>query len=419
MVFLSLLLALSLSNISKGAELTLKPGETKTVQARGRAWVENSKVIRLSDLGSRYSIKGLKPGNSLLKVGSESYEVSVLSPSQEKAWRQIEKAVHKTLNLSMSLENGRVRVTGHLVRWADWETLYQTCRGRDCEYSMEVSMQPTLKATAQKKIAQIFQQNGLPPQNLLFDQQIQALVSQGGEVAQRVTKVLKAFGIEPIHTASNLDLEPLIKVQITVAEVRKDETLNYGIQWPSSYTAQVLPKLAGSDRQEISLQFLEKNGIAKVLASPNILCRSGKEANFFAGGEFPIKILNYEVHDVVWKKYGIILKIKPKADFSGKMSISIETEVSSIDGSQKVDGIPALFTNRIQSHFDLTESRLIALSGLIKSEQAESSSGLPGLSRIPVLGALFSSKEFRDNRTELVVFVKPEVISPGTLEANQ
>ena len=164
---------------------------------------------------------------------------------------------------------------------------------------------------------------------------------------------------------------------------------------------------------------LEKNGFAKVLASPNILCRSGKEAHFFAGGELPITIVNYKVQDVVWKKYGIILKVKPKADFSGKMSISIETEVSSIDPSTEGKGVPALFTNKIQSHFDLTESRLIALSGLIKNEQSENSSGLPGLARLPVLGPLFSSKEFRDDRTELVVFVQPEVISPGSLEAQQ
>jgi len=125
------------------------------------------------------------------------------------------------------------------------------------------------------------------------------------------------------------------------------------------------------------------------------------------------------MQDVVWKKYGIIMKVKPRADFSGKMSISIETEVSSIDPSTVGEGVPALFTNKIQSHFDLNESRVIALSGLIKNEQSESSKGLPGLSRIPILGALFSSKDFRDNRTELVVFVRPEVLSPGSLEAQQ
>jgi pilus assembly protein CpaC len=401
-------------------EIVLKPGETRTLPARGKAWVEKSKVLQLQDNGRGFVVKGVKPGTSLLKIGQESYDVAVLSPSQEKAWRHLDQAVQKTLNLQLALVEGKVRVQGHLVRWADWEMLYRTCQNRECDYVMEAILQPNFKALAQKKIASLFKQNGLPPQNLMFDRHIQAMVSDKGEVAVRVTKLLKALGIQPIISASNLDLEPLIKVQITIAEVRKQDTLKYGIQWPGAYSAQVLPKTAeGLDPQVPVLRFLEENGIAKVLASPNILCRSGKEANFFAGGEFPIRIMNYKMQDVVWKKYGIILNVKPKADFSGKMSISIETEVSSIDVSHTVDGIPGLFTNKIQSHFDLNESRVIALSGLIKSEQAESSQGLPGLSRLPILGPLFSSKDFMDNRTELVVFVKPEVISPGSLEAGQ
>ncbi len=327
--------------------------------------------------------------------------------------------MQKTLNLSLALADGQIRVRGHLLRWVDWENLYRACQNSECDYTVELTMNESLRVFAQKKIATLFEQHGLPPQNLMFDRQIQALVSDKGETSIRTSRLLKALGIRPIETETNVDLAPMVRVQITVAEVRKDETLDYGIQWPSSYAAQILPRYgAGNMAQYLDVHFLEKKGLAKVLASPNILCRSGKEANFFAGGEFPIKILNYKVQDVVWKKYGIVLNVKPKADFSGKMSISIETEVSSIDKSQSVDGVPGLFTNKIQSHFELNGPRTIALSGLIKSEQSENGEGLPGLSRIPIFGALFGSKEFRDNRTELVVFVKPEVISPGSLEAS-
>jgi pilus assembly protein CpaC len=419
MFIFSLLLALVMSGSIWAQEVILKPGETKTLPASGKAWVEKSKVIKLSDAGNKFVIKGVRPGTSLLKIGKNSYDVSVLSPSQEKAWKKLDGAVQRTLNLQLSMSEGKVRVQGHLVRWNDWEILYKACRNNDCDYVMEVTMKDSLRSFAQKKISEIFQQHGLPPQNLMFEQQMQALVSDRGEIAARVTKILKSLGIHPIPTATNLDLVPLVRVQITVAEVRKNETLNYGIKWPGSYAAQILPAYApDSTSKFLDVRFLEQKGIAKVLASPNIICRSGKDASFFAGGEIPIKIINYKIQDVIWKKYGIVLNVKPKADFSGKMSISIETEVSSIDKSQSVDGAPALFTNKIQSHFELNGPRTIALSGLIKSDQSQNSEGLPGLSRIPVFGALFGSKEFQDNRTELVVFVKPEVISPGSLEAN-
>jgi len=203
----------------------------------------------------------------------------------------------------------------------------------------------------------------------------------------------------------------LVKVQITVAEVKKDAFLSYGVQWPSNYTAQVIPGATAAENSglSIALQALESKGLGRVLARPNLLCRSGKEAEFVAGGEFPIKIMNFKIQDIVWKRYGILLKIKPMADFSGRMSISLETEISNLDG-HSVDGIPGLLTNRVQSHFDLSESKTIALSGLIKSESTESQVGLPGLARIPILGSLFSSKDFRENRTELVIFVKPEIV---------
>jgi pilus assembly protein CpaC len=97
------------------------------------------------------------------------------------------------------------------------------------------------------------------------------------------------------------------------------------------------------------------------------------------------------------------------------MSIYMETEVSALDPSTSVDGIPGLFTNRIQSHFDLEQSKTIVLSGLIKSDQSKVTQGIPGLSRLPILGTLFSSQDFRDNKTELLVFVTPEVVSQSQL----
>ncbi len=411
--FLSILSA----TVAQSAEIILNPGETQTLPASGRAWVEKSKILLLQDRGNHYQLKGVKPGTTVLKIGSQTYDIAVLSPSQEKAYRLLKPTVEKSLGLNLALSEGQVRIRGNLIRWKDWENLFRVCQDQDCEYWMEATMSPELQSSSSRKISALFQQRGLPPQNLMFDQQIQALASAKGEIGEASAKLMKAFGIRPVLSSGNLDLEPLIKVQITVAEVRKSETIKYGIKWPSSYQAQILPKFVADSAAALDLQFLEQNGLAKILASPNILCRSGKEANFFAGGEFPIKILNYKIQDIVWKKYGILLSVKPKADFSGKMSISIETEVSSIDPGRHADQIPALFTNKIQSHFDLNESRVIALSGLIKNQQSENSAGLPGLSRLPILGPLFSSKEFIDDRTELVVFVKPEVISPGSLEA--
>jgi pilus assembly protein CpaC len=89
----------------------------------------------------------------------------------------------------------------------------------------------------------------------------------------------------------------------------------------------------------------------------------------------------------------------------------LQTEVSSIDNSLTVDGVPGITTNKVSSFFDLPETKIIALSGLLKEVSGDSYTGMPFLSRLPVLGALFSSRDFIEKRTELVIFVKPEVMT--------
>ena len=108
----------------------------------------------------------------------------------------------------------------------------------------------------------------------------------------------------------------------------------------------------------------------------------------------------------------MILNVKPQADFQGAISLEVETEISILDTSSAVNGIPALKVNTVRSHLDLPGKRTVALSGLLRIESGENSEGLPFLSRIPILGRLFSSRNFQKHRSELVVFVTPEIYVP-------
>lgn len=164
----------------------------------------------------------------------------------------------------------------------------------------------------------------------------------------------------------------------------------------------------------VALKALESKGLGKVLASPTLNCRSGAEAEFHAGGEFPIRLTGFRRQAVEWKKHGVVLKVKPEADSLGAIKLSIDSEISLIDNSQLVDGLPALKINRVSSHFDLKESNTIALSGLIQESWSRGQSGLFGLSQIPVLGALFRSHDFLNYKSELIIFVTPEVVDTET-----
>jgi pilus assembly protein CpaC len=313
---------------------------------------------------------------------------------------------------SSQAKTPRLRVRGRLLRWDDWLAIAEALKSRESGYVFEATMSPEVRALAHTYFKSRFRASFLPDLALQVVPSAEVVLpAESAELKERVARVLAGFGFRISANASALSIEPMVRVRLIVAEFRKNMMRKLGITWPATADAQVLPafRLPGADGLTVTVNALEDNGLAKVLASPTLLCRSGKEAMFLAGGELPMKIVNQKTRDILWKKYGVLLKIRPKADFSGRMSINIETEVSTLDVANAVDGIPGILANRIESHFDLSSSRTIVLSGLLKQEQGESVSGLPGLTRLPVLGPLFSSRSFRDHQTELAVFVTPEI----------
>jgi len=377
--------------------------------------VANGEIVRVVDLKNRLKIVGRKLGETEIRAGQRRLHVHVVSESERRLYQALQETAAGMRGLEIGMDGKAIRLSGRLLRFDDWKRLAAAASASsDAAYRFQASVAPELGARASQHFKELLRAAHLP--DVVFELHPSAIVTippEPKDLKARVERVLGPFGFRVETSESSLSLEPMVRMRLLVAEVRKSMTRKLGIQWPNSLTAQLLPtaQLGDGSPVGLSIQFLEDHGIAKVLASPTLLCRSGKEAKFLAGGEIPIKIVNFKVQDIIWKQYGVLLKFRPKADFSGRMSIGIETEISAID-EVRVDGLPGFHTNRIESHFDLTKSRTIVLSGLIKSDRSNNSSGLPGLSTLPILGPLFGSPEFRDNRTELVVFVTPELARP-------
>ena len=397
-----------LCSFSTAQDLCLQEGQSFQMNAPRlqSVWVEKSKIIKVESSPSSLLIKALVPGQSRLRMNEVYSTIHVLSSASYEFYKTLELELKKMRGLKLKCENGKVVVFGELLRLDDWLKIHELYQDR-VDYQVRLEMNSSIQKIAEKYFSDILKKHQISVRNLQIQKQAKIKIQNDPNVLIKYQSILSSYGFLIEADTTQIELAPLVRVKITVAEVKKDHTLQYGMSWPSVLSAQ---QLKGQAALDLNLQALENNGTGKILASPNILCRSGKEAEFFAGGEFPIKIMTSRIQDVIWKKYGVILKVKPVADSSGRMSISIETEVSTIDGSKTVDGVPGLFTNRIQSHFDLTESKTIALSGLIKSEDSKSSQGLPGLSQLPILGPLFGSRDFRENRTELIIFVQPEIV---------
>ncbi len=176
-----------------------------------------------------------------------------------------------------------------------------------------------------------------------------------------------------------------------------------------------------SSNVSLFLRALRQEGDFRSLAEPNLLAYPGEEASFLAGGEFPYPVLQGATQAVTieFKEFGIRLNFHPEITGSGAIRMRVAPEVSQLDFSSgiQVSGfqVPALLTRRAETVVELQEGQTFAIAGLIDSSTSRSASKIPWLGEIPILGALFRSKDHRDNRTELLVLVTPQLVHPQSV----
>jgi pilus assembly protein CpaC len=401
------------ANEEPRAEIALSIGRTYLwkIGAGSPVSISNGAVIRAVDQGPLLKVTALKIGTSVIRTKEQVLEVAVVPESSYRIYEALKTVMEPMRGLKLSLDTGKLSVSGKLLRFEDWQKIESVARSFPADsFTFTASIDDDVRPVAEAALKIAVADAGMTALDFHFNPSVSVQVpATPSDLKDRANMILRGYGIPVRESSSSIQLAPLVRVRIVVAEVKKSMMAKVGVDWPGHIGGQILPT-AEWDSFSLSLNAAEATGAGKILASPVLLCRSGKEAEFLAGGEFPIKVASLHTHELIWKKYGIVLKIKPLADLAGRMSIAIESEVSMIDAAHTVDGIPGLLTNRIETHFDLTSARTIALSGLIKKEWSESRQGLIGLSSIPILGPLFSSRDYRDDLSELVVFVTPEVV---------
>ena len=171
------------------------------------------------------------------------------------------------------------------------------------------------------------------------------------------------------------------------------------------------------------LKALEKVGLVHTLAEPNMVAVSGETAKFLAGGEFPVPTGRDRDGNVTitFKKFGVGLSFTPVVMSESRISLQISTEVSELTntGSFVLQGtaatgltIPALAVRRAETTVELPSGGSFAIAGLLQHTSKQELDAFPGLKDMPVLGALFRSRDYQNNETELVVLVSAYLVNP-------
>jgi len=166
-----------------------------------------------------------------------------------------------------------------------------------------------------------------------------------------------------------------------------------------------------------SLDIAADDGVATILAEPNLTALSGETASFLAGGEFPIPVSqSLGAVTIEYKQYGVGLAFTPIVLADGRISMRVRPEVSQLSdaGSVKLNGftVPALTTRRAETTVELGSGQSFMIAGLLQNSANNSVDKAPFLGDLPILGALFRSTHFQKQETELVVIVTPYLVRP-------
>jgi len=241
-----------------------------------------------------------------------------------------------------------------------------------------------------------------------------------------------------------------VMLKVTVAEVQREVIKQLGIDLSGTLTSgqkvvdftnvnpfPVLGSALNSNGISLSyrgvtatLRAMERAGVIRTLAEPNLTAISGESANFLAGGEFPIPAgftcdpttRNCQTQ-IQFKKFGVGLNFTPVVMSEGRISLKVLTEVSELSNdnaltlTQAISAtqnttmtIPSVKTRRAETTVEIPSGGSLAMAGMIAEQTKQQINGLPGIMNVPVIGALFKSRDFINRQTELMVMVTPYVV---------
>jgi pilus assembly protein CpaC len=195
-------------------------------------------------------------------------------------------------------------------------------------------------------------------------------------------------------------------------------TVSYPVNLPTNNAYSLLGAFhTGNTDIRALIDALNQEGLLTVLAEPNLVALSGQTASFLAGGEFPIPVSQVNgAITVEFKQFGVKLDFTPTVLNDRRISLKVRPEVSQIDTTASVTTggvtVPGLSVRRADTTVELASGQSFAIGGLLQSNTSDVVSQVPGIGSLPVLGKLFSSTNYQNNKTELVIMVTPYIVEP-------
>ena len=379
---------LSLEEISD--EIFLIAGEIKVLEVYSpkRVSVRNPEIADVDSVSNKELILVAKQaGSTTLTIcdgeGERLFYITVYSQDPDALKRRLERLIHERLKikevyLRKNDLTGKVMVIGEVtaVEKAQIETI----------------LEPFIEST----------------DNLLVVKEEVRMVEIECYILELTKSFSKVFGLDWTGTSGS---SPAKLAQLTSAA--------------STGKFKEVFRIVDFTRAALDVQLMAavNEGKGKILAKPKLLCLSGEEASFLVGGEIPVVTItttssaDVVAENVEYKEYGVKLNIQPVVLKNGDIRVNLVTEVKEISSEGqyvRANGttILAFTTRNVSTVLNLQPGQGVVISGLFKDKVTKDDiSKIPGLGDIPILGALFRSKDYQDNQTELVISLIPRLIN--------
>ncbi len=277
--------------------------------------------------------------------------------------------------------------------------------------------------------------------------------------AQRAQELAARFAGDPAKVVNMISVKgsEQVLLRVRVSEMHRDIAKQFGVDLSGAFNAAGVPIIAstsnpfgllgralsdlsgaqvgscganlltgtgctGPNNVQGTIKALERVGLVHTLAEPNLTAVSGETAKFLAGGEFPVPVGRDKDGNVTiqFKQFGVSTAFTPVVMSGNRISLQISTEVSELTntGAFTIAGvggltIPALATRRAETTVELPSGGSIVIGGLMQHTTKQELDAFPGLKDMPVLGALFRSRDYQNNETELVILVSAYLVDPA------
>lgn len=253
------------------------------------------------------------------------------------------------------------------------------------------------------------------------------------EDRDRAHEVAIQFAGGPDNVANIIDVSGAqqVMLQVTVSEVKRDIAKQFGINFGAllnvgtlnmfEFTNRILTNTFPVDGLDVgftdgsnyavaaAVRALEGRGALRVLAQPTLTAISGQEAKFLAGGELPYYTNEEEenTRTVIFKPYGVELTFIPTVKSNGTIGLKVDTSVSEPQADRSIT------KRQASTSVEIASGMTLAIGGLLQETSSQDIEQFPVLGDIPILGALFRSRDFRNQQTELVILVTPYLVAPS------